>query len=161
MPQFSVWGAAPAHATERCCAGFSRRDALTELGLHRYCCRRMVLTHVDLIDKLLNYNGDKHKEGAVSPCLLLRTCIPRFRTTRPCSGMHHLYRCACFPFQPWSGGKAMPATGDGSADVQASAMPSAKKAWRKFVVRCSNVKQHDIMHRAGAAVFPRRKGGYN
>lgn len=25
------------------------------LGLKRYCCRRMLLTHVDLIEKLLRY----------------------------------------------------------------------------------------------------------
>ncbi|KAJ4993008.1 RNA polymerase N/8 kDa subunit [Stagonosporopsis vannaccii] len=30
-------------------------DALDELGLTRYCCRRMILTHVDLIEKLLKY----------------------------------------------------------------------------------------------------------
>jgi DNA-directed RNA polymerase I, II, and III subunit RPABC5 len=29
------------------------RDALDQLGCKRYCCRRMVLTHVDLIEKLL------------------------------------------------------------------------------------------------------------
>ena len=32
------------------------RDALDELGCKRYCCRRMILTHVDLIVKLLHYN---------------------------------------------------------------------------------------------------------
>eukprot|EP00818_Percolomonas_sp_WS_P004276 CAMPEP_0117434726 /NCGR_PEP_ID=MMETSP0759-20121206/100_1 /TAXON_ID=63605 /ORGANISM="Percolomonas cosmopolitus, Strain WS" /LENGTH=78 /DNA_ID=CAMNT_0005226223 /DNA_START=113 /DNA_END=349 /DNA_ORIENTATION=- len=30
--------------------------ALDELNLKRYCCRRMLLTHVDLIEKLLLYN---------------------------------------------------------------------------------------------------------
>lgn len=28
-------------------------EAMDKLGLKRYCCRRMVLTHVDLIEKLL------------------------------------------------------------------------------------------------------------
>ncbi|RKO97775.1 hypothetical protein CXG81DRAFT_15710 [Caulochytrium protostelioides] len=28
-------------------------QAMDDLGLKRYCCRRMVLTHVDLIEKLL------------------------------------------------------------------------------------------------------------
>jgi len=33
----------------------SESDALDELGLTRYCCRRMILTHVDLIIRLLDY----------------------------------------------------------------------------------------------------------
>lgn len=33
----------------------SNSDAMDELGLKRYCCRRMIMTHVDLIEKLLKY----------------------------------------------------------------------------------------------------------
>ena len=28
-------------------------EAMDKLGLNRYCCRRMIMTHVDLIEKLL------------------------------------------------------------------------------------------------------------
>lgn len=28
-------------------------DAMDQLGCRRYCCRRMLMTHVDLIEKLL------------------------------------------------------------------------------------------------------------
>lgn len=32
------------------------RTALDFIGLSRYCCRRMLLGHVDFIEKLLNYS---------------------------------------------------------------------------------------------------------
>lgn len=36
--------------------GVSEADALTNLGLTRYCCRRMILGHVEVIDQLLQYS---------------------------------------------------------------------------------------------------------
>lgn len=38
--------------------GISEKVALDKLGLKRYCCRRILLTHVDIIDKLLEYRND-------------------------------------------------------------------------------------------------------
>lgn len=35
-----------------------RGQVLDELGLTKYCCRRMLLTHVDVIDKLLLYSNN-------------------------------------------------------------------------------------------------------
>lgn len=32
-------------------------QALDMLGLKRYCCRRMLISHVDLIEMLLKYNS--------------------------------------------------------------------------------------------------------
>ena len=35
--------------------GKTSKEALDELGLKRLCCRRMLITHVNLIDMMLAY----------------------------------------------------------------------------------------------------------
>jgi DNA-directed RNA polymerase subunit N len=40
---------------ERTARGENAGEVLTSLGLHRYCCRRMLLTHVDLLDEVGPY----------------------------------------------------------------------------------------------------------
>jgi DNA-directed RNA polymerase I, II, and III subunit RPABC5 len=42
---------------------YNAAEALDSLGLKRYCCRRMLLTHVDLIEKLLLYNTYERTES--------------------------------------------------------------------------------------------------
>jgi len=39
--------------------GVTEEDALDQLGLTRYCCRRMIVSHVDRIDQHLAYNESK------------------------------------------------------------------------------------------------------
>lgn len=41
---------------ERVAADEDPKQVLDELGLNRYCCRRMFLTHVDLIDEVLEFS---------------------------------------------------------------------------------------------------------
>ncbi len=39
--------------------GVDIQTIFTQLRLDRYCCRRMLLTHVDIIDSMLSYSINK------------------------------------------------------------------------------------------------------
>ena len=41
--------------SNRVAAGEQPKDVLDSLGLERYCCRRMFLTHVELIDEVIPF----------------------------------------------------------------------------------------------------------
>ncbi len=36
--------------------GHSKKEAMDKVGLHRYCCRTMILSHIDLINTLIKYS---------------------------------------------------------------------------------------------------------
>jgi DNA-directed RNA polymerase subunit N len=42
-------------------------EVLDSLGIKRYCCRRMLLSHVDIIDEVLRFyeEAEKRKEAKV------------------------------------------------------------------------------------------------
>jgi DNA-directed RNA polymerase subunit N len=47
---------------KRIAAGESSNDILDSLGFTRYCCRRMLISHVELIDELLLYHINSKEE---------------------------------------------------------------------------------------------------
>jgi DNA-directed RNA polymerases I, II, and III subunit RPABC5 len=42
--------------------GYTEEDALDALELEKYCCRCALLTHVDLIGKMLAYSNEKEQQ---------------------------------------------------------------------------------------------------
>ncbi len=42
---------------EKVKTGEDPKKVLDELGVKRYCCRRMLLSHVDLVDEILKYKA--------------------------------------------------------------------------------------------------------
>jgi len=48
--------------TDLLSSNYSESQALDCVGLTRYCCRRLLMTHVDLIEKLLLYNATEEKD---------------------------------------------------------------------------------------------------
>lgn len=57
-------------------------DALDKLGMKRYCCRRMLISHVDLIEKLLLYNS-KNIYIIILLLLVYENVNPNTLTTNP------------------------------------------------------------------------------
>ena len=44
-------------------SGDSASDAFAKIGFRRYCCKRMFLGHVEIIDKLLLYSQNKDNDS--------------------------------------------------------------------------------------------------
>ncbi len=51
-----VVGSAFEKFKERVDKGEEPKEVLDDLGLERYCCRRMVVSHIDLIDEVMPFD---------------------------------------------------------------------------------------------------------
>lgn len=56
--------------------GGTEEEALNRLGLRRYCCRRMLIAHVDMIETQLTFDASKDQPQSTSqtergPCVLI------------------------------------------------------------------------------------------
>ncbi len=45
--------------SKRVTAGEHPKEVLDDVGVDRYCCRRMLLSHVELIDDILEFHVNK------------------------------------------------------------------------------------------------------
>ncbi len=45
--------------SKRVAAGEHPTEVLDDVGIDRYCCRRMLLSHVELIDNILEFHVNK------------------------------------------------------------------------------------------------------
>ena len=47
--------------SKRVQSGEDSKKVLDDLGVTRYCCRRMLLSHTEIIDEILNFNEEMNK----------------------------------------------------------------------------------------------------
>jgi len=47
--------------SKRVATGEPPKEVLDDVGVERYCCRRMLLSHVDLIDDILQFHESREK----------------------------------------------------------------------------------------------------
>lgn len=60
-------------------SGVESKEALDQLKLERYCCRRMLITHVELIDQILLYEKTYGKQNT-NPHIFEKTKTSKNRT---------------------------------------------------------------------------------
>lgn len=47
---------------KRIAEGENPKEILDDLGLSRYCCRRMIITHVELLAETIKFSLNAHKQ---------------------------------------------------------------------------------------------------